>query len=154
MKFSVDKLYFREGVSILPGDIVFDVGANIGAFTLCAAQHGAEVYAYEPIPATFGLLQQNIHLHGYDKIAQASNIGLSDRAEEKIMFHYPTLSVWDSWTARDGEIEVMVENWEDILEILKSSDPDQYKAIRRLGSKPLQQSAVREMTGNDFWRLP
>jgi hypothetical protein len=46
----VDKLYFREGVSILPGDIVFDVGANIGAFTLCAAQHGAEVYAYEPIP--------------------------------------------------------------------------------------------------------
>jgi FkbM family methyltransferase len=142
----VDKLYFREGVSILPGDIVFDVGANIGAFMLCAAQHGAEVYAYEPIPATFGLLQQNIHLHGYDKIAQASNIGLSDRAEEKIMFHYPTLSVWDSWTARDGEIEVMVENWEDILEILKSSDPDQYKAIRRLGSKPLQQSAVREMT--------
>jgi len=88
----VDKLYFREGIFILPGDIVFDVGANIGVFTLCAAQHGAEVYAYEPIPATFGLLQQNIHLHGYDKTAQAINIGLSDRAEDKIMFHYPTVA--------------------------------------------------------------
>ena len=45
-----DKLYFREGVSILPGDIVFDVGANIGVFTLCAAKQGAHIYAYEAIP--------------------------------------------------------------------------------------------------------
>jgi 31-O-methyltransferase len=29
----VDKLYFQEGISILPGDIVLDVGANIGVFT-------------------------------------------------------------------------------------------------------------------------
>ena len=34
----VDKLYFQEGVSISPGDIVLDVGANIGVFTLFAAQ--------------------------------------------------------------------------------------------------------------------
>src|SRR6266478_3750729 len=45
-----DKLYFQEGVSILPGDIVFDVGANIGVFTLCAAKQGAHIYAYEAIP--------------------------------------------------------------------------------------------------------
>ena len=75
----VDKLYFREGVSILPGDIVFDV-----------------------------------------------------------------------WTARDGEIEVMVENWEDILEILKSSDPDQYKAIASLGIEaPAAERGARD-DGNDF----
>jgi len=36
----VDKLYFQEGVSILPGDIVLDVGANIGLFTLIAAKMG------------------------------------------------------------------------------------------------------------------
>jgi len=42
----VDKLYFQEGVSILSGDIVFDVGANIGVFVLCAAKQGAQVYAY------------------------------------------------------------------------------------------------------------
>jgi predicted RNA methylase len=63
----VNKLYLQEGVCILPGDIVFDVGANIGAFALCAAKQGAQVFAYEPIPVTFGLLQQNIHLHGFDK---------------------------------------------------------------------------------------
>ena len=49
----VDKLYFQEGVSIIPGEIVLDVGANIGVFTLLAAKHGAQVYAYEPVPPTF-----------------------------------------------------------------------------------------------------
>jgi len=37
------RLYFQEGVSILPGDIVFDVGANIGLFTLCAAKQGGHI---------------------------------------------------------------------------------------------------------------
>jgi 2-polyprenyl-3-methyl-5-hydroxy-6-metoxy-1,4-benzoquinol methylase len=62
----VDNLYFQEGVSVSPGDIVLDVGANIGVFALCAAKQGAQVYAYEPIPGTFELLQQNIQLHGLD----------------------------------------------------------------------------------------
>ena len=48
----VHKFYLQEGISILPGDIVLDVGANIGAFTLFAARHRAHVYAYEPLPAT------------------------------------------------------------------------------------------------------
>jgi predicted RNA methylase len=78
-----DKLYFQEGISILPGDIVFDAGANIGVFTLCAAKQGAHIYAYEPIPPTLEVLQHNIHLNGFDNIAQARNIGLSNRAEEK-----------------------------------------------------------------------
>jgi phthiocerol/phenolphthiocerol synthesis type-I polyketide synthase E len=140
-----DKLYFQEGVSILPGDIVFDVGANIGVFTLCAAKQGAHVYAYEPIPPTFELLQQNIHLHGFDSMARARNIGLSDRAEEKIMFHYPALSVCDSWTVQDSWFELMADNWENTLEIFKTADPNQYRAIRSMESKSLQQDAVREI---------
>jgi phthiocerol/phenolphthiocerol synthesis type-I polyketide synthase E len=143
-----DKLYFQEGISILPGDIVFDVGANIGVFTLCAAKQGAHIYAYEPIPPTFELLQHNIHLHGFDNIAHARNIGLSDRAEEKIMFHYPALSVCDSWTAQHSWFELMAENWENTLEILETADPDQYKAIRSLESKSQQQRAVREIIDN------
>jgi phthiocerol/phenolphthiocerol synthesis type-I polyketide synthase E len=143
-----DKLYFQEGISILPGDIVFDVGANIGVFTLCAAKQGAHIYAYEPIPPTFELLQHNIHLHGFDNLAHARNIGLSDRAEEKIMFHYPALSVCDSWTAQHSWFELMAENWENTLDILKTADPDQYKAIRSLESNSQKQGAVREILDN------
>lgn len=140
-----DKLYFQEGVSIVPGDIVFDVGANIGVFTLCAAKQGAHVYAFEPIPPTFELLQHNIHLHDFDSIAHPRNIGLSDRAETRIMFHYPALSVCDSWTVQDSWFELMAENWENTLDILKTADPDQYEAIHSLGSSSQQQAAVREV---------
>jgi FkbM family methyltransferase len=140
----VDKLYLQEGISILPGDIVLDVGANIGVFTLFAAKQGAQVYAYEPVPPTFEVLQHNIHLHRLDSVAHSRNIGISDRVEEKLMFHYPACSVCDSWTAQDDLFELMSENWANTLSLLKVADPDQYKAISSLGSKTLQQSAVRE----------
>jgi FkbM family methyltransferase len=141
----IDKLYFQEEVSISPGDIVFDVGANIGVFTLCAAKQGAHIYAFEPIPPTFEVLQHNIHLHGLDNIAQARNIGLSNRAEEKLMFHYPEWSVCDSWIVQDDWIEFMTENWENTLDLFQIADPNRYTAIRSLGSKSLQQGAVREI---------
>jgi FkbM family methyltransferase len=140
----VDKLYLQEGVSISPGDIVLDVGANIGVFALCAAKQGAQVYAYEPIPGTFELLQQNIHLHGLDNMVHPRNIGLSDQSEEKTMFHHPSMSVFDSWNSREDEIELVTENLEDVLELLKTAAPVQYKALKLLGFKSLQQALVRD----------
>jgi len=64
------------------------------------------------------------------------------------MFHYPALSVCDSWTAQDSWFELMAENWQNTLDILKTADPDQYKAIRSLGSRSQQQGAVREFIDN------
>ena len=75
----VDKLYLQGGVSILPGDIVLDVGANIGVFTLFAAKQGAQVYAYEPVPPTFEVLQHNIRLHRLDSVTHSRNIGMGGR---------------------------------------------------------------------------
>jgi len=143
----VEKLYFQGGVSISPGDIVLDVGANIGIFTLFAAKQGAQVYAFEPVPPTFEVLQQNIRLHRLDSVAHTRNIGISDRLEEKLMFHYPACSVCDSWTAQDGLFEFMSENWENTLSLLEVADPDHYKTISSLNSKTLQQGAVREFMG-------
>ena len=139
----LDKLYFQEGVSVSPGDIVLDVGANIGVFALSAAKQGAQVYAYEPIPGTFELLQQNIHLHGLDNVVHPRNIGLSERSEEKIMFHYPSMSTWDSWNSREDR-ELVAENLQDALDVLKSAAPVRYKALRLLGFKSLQQALVRD----------
>jgi FkbM family methyltransferase len=52
-----------------PGDVVLDLGANVGDMTALLAAGGAEVHAYEPEPETFALLQArfagaaNVHLH-------------------------------------------------------------------------------------------
>lgn len=48
------------------GDVVYDIGANVGYFTLLAAQMvGAEghVYAFEPNPPTMARLRHNVELN-------------------------------------------------------------------------------------------
>ena len=47
------------------GGLFLDVGANVGTYTIWAAELGAEVIALEPAPDTFRLLQENIALNGY-----------------------------------------------------------------------------------------
>lgn len=54
--------------NLKPGDRVLDVGANIGYFSLlsaaCVGEEG-RVYAFEPEPQNFALLEENIALNGY-----------------------------------------------------------------------------------------
>ena len=52
-----------------PGMTFVDVGANIGYFTLLAASLGARVIAYEPTPAVFERLRQNVALNAFDNVA-------------------------------------------------------------------------------------
>jgi FkbM family methyltransferase len=54
--------YFDCGAEVDPGDVVFDVGANVGAFALEAAHRcdGAlELFCFEPVPPIFGALSAN-----------------------------------------------------------------------------------------------
>jgi FkbM family methyltransferase len=58
--FSVRE-YEAKGFDIEPADIVVDIGAHIGAFTVYAARRASKglVLAYEPFPENFVYLQQN-----------------------------------------------------------------------------------------------
>jgi FkbM family methyltransferase len=56
---------------IHPGMMVVDVGANIGYFTLLAAELVGStgiVYAFEPEPDNYALLKKNIQLNSYTNI--------------------------------------------------------------------------------------
>ncbi len=57
--------YLRHGVTIAKGDVVIDVGANIGMFTLFAAAQApnVHVHAFEPVPAIADVLARNVELH-------------------------------------------------------------------------------------------
>ncbi|MFH0864064.1 MAG: FkbM family methyltransferase [Candidatus Gottesmanbacteria bacterium] len=59
------KQYGIEHHPIKPADIVVDLGAHIGAFTIYAASlaYKGEVYAYEPNPSNFAYLKENIRLN-------------------------------------------------------------------------------------------
>lgn len=50
---------------VQPGDVLYDIGANIGAFSLIAAVgRGARVVAFEPSHANYNRLCENIELNG------------------------------------------------------------------------------------------
>ena len=57
----VEDIYRAE---IAPGDVVVDIGANIGGFTVLAARQGARVVAFEPFPANFDALRRNVDRNG------------------------------------------------------------------------------------------
>jgi FkbM family methyltransferase len=48
-----------------PGMVVWDVGANIGYFSLIAARLGATVHAFEPVPANAAAIKTNASANGY-----------------------------------------------------------------------------------------
>ena len=53
------------------GMVILDIGANIGYYTLLAARLiGAEgkVYAFEPDPYNFSLLNKNVKINGYNNV--------------------------------------------------------------------------------------
>ncbi|MGH0030063.1 MAG: FkbM family methyltransferase [Myxococcota bacterium] len=57
--------------SLRPGDTFVDVGANVGYYTLLAAQSvGPEgrVVAFEPDPESADLLERNVRLNGFDHV--------------------------------------------------------------------------------------
>jgi FkbM family methyltransferase len=52
---------------VQPGDVVFDIGANVGTYSLVIDRHTggrAKVYAFEPSVATFLQLVRNVALNG------------------------------------------------------------------------------------------
>ncbi len=54
------------------GDVVVDVGANIGYYTILASRlvgEGGKVYAFEPEPDNFAMLQKNLKANGCTNVS-------------------------------------------------------------------------------------
>lgn len=52
---------------VRPGDVFWDIGANVGCYSMLAAKSGATVIAFEPHLQTAVLLQHNIRMNGLEK---------------------------------------------------------------------------------------
>ena len=74
LKYVIDRV-------VGPGDVVLDIGANIGYYTIMLSKLVGEtgmVYAIEPEPRNFERLQRNVQLNGIESIVETHQIGASD----------------------------------------------------------------------------
>jgi natural product biosynthesis luciferase-like monooxygenase protein/amino acid adenylation domain-containing protein/FkbM family methyltransferase len=118
-----DEIYLRHGITLNDGDCVFDVGANIGLFTLFVAQRcpSARIYAFEPIPPTCAILRTNAALHQLD--VRIFECGISDQAEQATFTFYPQaagLSGRFAEAEKDTRLQRTL-----VLDWLRKSAPDQ-----------------------------
>ncbi len=84
-----DETAFVRRALAVDDPIAFDVGANVGSFALLMAHAGAEVHAFEPLPATYAILESNV---AHAARINAHQIALSDKAGEGRLPTYPPVS--------------------------------------------------------------
>ncbi|WP_420127104.1 non-ribosomal peptide synthase/polyketide synthase [Longimicrobium sp.] len=113
-----ERSYLRHGVALGDGACVFDVGANIGLFTLFAGtlRPDVTVYAFEPIPPVFQALETNARIHGVD--ARLFNCGVGSTAGTETFTYYPHASVLSGRQVDADEARSVVRSY-----VLNEQDP-------------------------------
>jgi FkbM family methyltransferase len=88
----VEKVYHSHGIEIKDGATIFDIGGNIGLFSMYANRVATNlnIYTFEPVPQIFEVLQANI-LNSTNKI-HTYNIGLGEKEENLEIIFYPKVS--------------------------------------------------------------
>ncbi len=74
--------------SLRPGHKALDIGANIGYFSLLAARSVGQlgmVFAFEPAPSNFRLLQENVRLNELSNVIPMQE-GVSDKSGRQTLF--------------------------------------------------------------------
>jgi FkbM family methyltransferase len=104
--------FLRGYLRIQPGDILLDVGANLGWYSVFfdrLAPGGAEILAFEPDPINFGLLTHNLRTNRCDKVTPVMK-AVSDVRRTSQLYLYPDKNRGrHSLIPREGREVVAVE---------------------------------------------
>jgi FkbM family methyltransferase len=94
----LDRFYEKYGYSIRPDWKIIDIGAGTGEYTLFAAaamtEPTGQVFAFEPFPESFALLQENLQLNNVNHVqafpeaigAEAGELVLDQAGGEPLQF--------------------------------------------------------------------
>jgi FkbM family methyltransferase len=116
------RVYNPKGFEIKDSEVIIDIGAHKGIFSVYAALQAEDVrvFSYEPVPLNFELLTHNIRLNGLTQRVKAYNFAVA--AENKIKTLFVRDGTKDSATHSfyqrtkgDKPIEVKCITLQDIL---------------------------------------
>jgi FkbM family methyltransferase len=98
-----DRIYCLGGLTISDGDVVVDIGANIGLFLLFATREAKDlrVLSFEPIPDTFDVLRRNAA--ELESRVELFNEGVSKEKGSATFRHLPRFSCSSSMKPDDSD---------------------------------------------------
>lgn len=116
-----DRVYFRHGINLNSGESVFDIGANIGLFTIFVKENfeAVKVHAFEPSPAILRVLKANVAKYGGS--VSVYECGMADRPGEAKFTFYPHYSIMSGLHAEG------VQDWETLRTGIQSRLKEQGK---------------------------
>lgn len=92
----------EQHFNIKEGDIVFDIGASYGSYTLPACAAGAIVFAFEPEKTVFDDLVNNIMLNNWHSKCFPFNIGMWENSSivdmKSYAPHWPAYTISGDYT--------------------------------------------------------
>jgi FkbM family methyltransferase len=126
-----------EWFQVAQDDIVVDVGAHIGRYTLMAAASAARVIAIEPEPSNFVLLERNVNLNRCSNVSLI-RLAMTDRPRQvrlalappdntgtSRILPDPDIASKDS--GNEGEVAVLGETLDNLVKALRLTRIDWLK---------------------------
>ncbi|MEQ9824446.1 MAG: FkbM family methyltransferase [Puniceicoccaceae bacterium] len=129
-----DKDYDIPRFSLSPNDVVIDIGANHGAFSLYAATKGCQVYAFEPSDENFDLLQSNVETNRKQPQIRLFKKAVSDSSG--------TLKFYESDTMGGGKNSIIHRH---AIHVQKTSEVDSITLPDFIRSKNIQHIRLIKM---------
>lgn len=108
--FYEEEMLLSLAAFLAPGDLVVDAGANIGNHSIFFAKCvGCRVLAFEPVEATFNLLQKNIVLNDVQHLVSPRKSGLGRTSAKARIASFDPTNIGGTSLALglDGEIDVV-----------------------------------------------
>ncbi len=147
-----------------PGDVVLDLGANIGYYTLLFARRvgpTGKVFAFEPDPDNFALLRENVQRNGYQNVVLVQKAA-SDRADVAQLYRSADNQgdhrLYDSGTPRSAvEVETipldkLFADYTGRIDLIKM-DVQGAEAAALEGMAELLRRLVGVKLATEFWPL-
>lgn len=117
-RYDFNNMHFVQSVlSRASAPVFFDVGANIGAYTLIASEvPGVRVVSLEPIPAAYAKLQRNVELNGREGVTMLPVAAGSARGELRMTCDHASVfnRVVTEDHAGEGTMVVAVETLDTV----------------------------------------
>jgi len=99
--------------SFKDNESLFDIGANIGCYSLYAGKKNINVIAFEPAAANYFLLQKNIEINQMDDKIQAFCIAF-DESSQVGFLHMPSTQIGgaiNTFSKDSGDLSFMGDAW-------------------------------------------